>query len=338
MESIGEVGASVEDIFGRQGTELAGLVQAAETLAVNMGQQFEAATTGSGNEHTQILRERLASITNGLGAIVTEIASAGITSQELLAEWGVSSMTSPQGSTDTTLNVTVDKNPETPPPPSIHDKNLQTLQCAEMSAILLDAYNTAITVDPRLKEVEIVPIPADNPRFAFATPAWASPTGKHQVNLHLEGLTAVLDTYRTTVDRVPGARKLFAAVMGVEESAITPMQLYIHSIVHELGHIPEYIEYEQNPEQLRLRKRTEKEAMPAGRAAVSHLLDPSSAARQALDAIFPSIASKLGIQTFDQLIELQHRAYRNLTSEKRADDFAARCLAANPALRDRLAS
>ncbi len=212
---------------------------------------------------------------------------------------------------------------------SLASKNQAALSRSELGPVLLDAYNMAVAADPRLAEVEIIAIPDDNQRIAFARPAWKSASGRHQINIRLGNTDSALKLHKDAVDRIPGARQFFANAMGIDEANLTPVLLYLHSTLHELGHTLEYMDYEEQPEQLLVRRLAEKHAMPAGNVGALKLLnDP-----QRLSAL----AHELGVSP-DQLVSMQFRAYRNLTSEKRADDFAGRVIKANPAFRDSLAS
>ena len=221
---------------------------------------------------------------------------------------------------------------------TIDDKNREVLLSSDLSYLLTDAYNRALALEPRLANVEIVPLPEDSVSVAVAVPAWKSASGRHEVHLRLGDSDAILRKYSEVIESVPGARRLFADSLGLEEKDLTPQLLYVQSALHELGHTVEYMQYEQQPEELRARVKKEKSMMPLGSVAVSRLLDPSSPARQTVDAHFDELAHTHEIDSLDELIEKQHAAYRQTTSEHFADSFAADVIALSPSLRDNLIS
>lgn len=211
-------------------------------------------------------------------------------------------------------------------------KNHELLRGAELGILLDEAYSRAIAVDARVSDIQIVPVPEDSNRVAFATPSWESPSGKHQVHIRLGGLAPILDRYTAKVDSTPGARKLFAQMLGVPPSDLTPQLLYVQSFLHEFGHPLEYMRYELRPNDLLARQQREKAAMPVGVVSISTLVAMTPSERQNMETQLHTTAQRPGIHTFDQLVQAQHEAYRNMTSERRADEFAADVLARNPAL------
>jgi hypothetical protein len=215
-------------------------------------------------------------------------------------------------------------------------KNRELLSRSELGPILLAAYDLAIATDAQLGDIEIAPLPAGTHHVAFAQPAWKSSTGLHRIYIKLTDIGPTLDSYNSIINSIVGGRKYFADMLDVEETQITPTMLYIHSVLHELGHVPEYAEYADQPEQLKARQVAEKRAMPAGNVSVSRLLALPEADRQRIEKQLATTHQNLNIPTFNELIARQFTAYRNLTSEKRADDFANTIIQENQLFRDQL--
>lgn len=214
--------------------------------------------------------------------------------------------------------------------------NMDILRQGEYGHALREVYKTAVTLDPRLEDVEFVPLPEESPSVARACPAWLSESGKHQVHINLANVEDTLGKLTETIDAIPGARELFADQISVEPDQLTSEVLLLHAFSHELGHIREYIDYEDDPKALDRRMKTEKEALPIGQATVSTMMKEGSSANEYVKSKWTLISDHLGINTLGELYEMQHVSYRNMTSEKLADDFAAQVLTLNPVLVDQL--
>jgi hypothetical protein len=218
-------------------------------------------------------------------------------------------------------------------------KNFELLEGSELGAVLRDAYKTAINLDPRLEEVEIVPLEDESNRVAFARPSWNPESGGHnQVHIRLNDLDEALTRTQNVLDNIPGARKLFGDMLDIEPQEVTPQLLHVFSIMHELGHTGQYFDHADDPSVLAEQVKKDKEALPIGRATVSALMDKNSFARKFVEDNWHKVIQVTGVSTIEELIEKQHGAYRQTKSEKAADDFARDVFATNPQLIDQLSN
>ncbi len=218
----------------------------------------------------------------------------------------------------------------------IESQNVELLRGAEMGVILETAYLEAVKLDPRLADVEIVPLDDESSSIARARPAWVSENGRHQVHLSVDNLDDKLLKIDDSLDGIPGARQHFADKMGISSDEITPQLMHVFALLHELGHVSEYMDYENNPEELNTRVKREKLALPIGRATVSAIMSEGTRANTFVQKNWDAIHDSLGVATMEELLQKQHDAYRDMTSETFADDFAASVLAMNPVLLDQM--
>lgn len=215
--------------------------------------------------------------------------------------------------------------------------NFELLENAEMGAILRDAYKTAINLDPRLAQVEIVPFEDASNRVAFARPSWKPESGGHnQVHVRLTDLDGALQRTAKILADIPGARRLFGDLIGVDSQEVNPQLIHVFSIMHEMGHALEYMDNEADPTKLAERITKEKNSLPIGGATVSKLLDKSSFERKYVEANWHRVTQVVDVHSMEELIEKQHGAYRKTTSERKADEFGLDVFAANPQLVDQM--
>jgi hypothetical protein len=218
-----------------------------------------------------------------------------------------------------------------------HERNQALLAEAEMGGVLLGAYLAATAHDPRLEAVMIVPITEpDHKQAAYAVPADVTRSGKQEVHLRLGGLDRTLDYFASVLRDFPQPFALIAERIGVEPGEMTPQLMYVHSLLHELGHAAEHLDFENNMDRLRMRNRYEREALPLGYIGLAEVMDPSSKIRQSIDRNWPMFQAELGVSTIHDLAQLQGVAYRKLSSEARADYFSAHIFKTNPELLDGL--
>jgi hypothetical protein len=227
--------------------------------------------------------------------------------------------------------------PETLTSPNLAQQNIELLKQAEYGEIMAEVYQTAIELDPGLVDVKFVPLTEDHGSPAEAMPAWASESGRHEVGINLDDMDSTLGKITKVIEMVPGAHDLFAGQVGVEPRNLTPEVLLAHVVGHELGHIREFMDYEDNPEALAARRKAEKGALPVKNKAVTELMRAGSAANNRLREDWPAISSGFGVTTLAELYGIQHTAYRNMTSERVADSFAVEIFALRRDLVDQLA-
>jgi hypothetical protein len=215
-------------------------------------------------------------------------------------------------------------------------RNRELLKSSELGQVLESVYIEAMNLDPRLAEVEIVPIDDDSPSVAQARPSWASETGKHQVRLRLNDLDSALAKAKQSLDSIPGAREIFASKLGIEPVMMTPQMLYIFGVAHELGHVIEYMDNESNPEAFKERRRKERAALPIGNATVSALMNVDSSAQKYVEENWKDISETFHLASREELLNLQHLAYRGMTAEKHADNFAESVFVGQPTIIDKM--
>ncbi len=216
------------------------------------------------------------------------------------------------------------------------DRNEALLRNSELGVILHDAYLTATNIDPRLDDVVIVPNDSGDNRIAFARHKENAASGRYEVHLRLNDLDKSLALQEDILKNVQGARELFAGILGIEPDQVTPQLLHVFSILHEFGHITEYMDNEGNEVELQRRMRREKAALPIGNTITSKLLDPSTLAHRTVIENWEQISAQHGVRSMGDLIEKQHGAYRGMTSEHTADMFAVDVFATNTQLVDQL--
>lgn len=217
------------------------------------------------------------------------------------------------------------------------EKNREMLRQAELGVVLERAYIEAVKQDDRLKDIEIIPLDKDSHRAAMARPSWhPEAKGKHQIHIRLDDLDETLNRYDELMDKVPGAREIFAEQLWVDPSDVTPQLLYTQSVLHEMGHLTEYMDYEDNHLELEERQRVEYVALPIGNATTSAILNQDTKAGSFVADNWENISAKLKVGSIDELAEKQHTAYRSMTSEAHADNFAADVLNQGVLLKDAL--
>lgn len=222
-------------------------------------------------------------------------------------------------------------------PGAAAERNEELLGKTELGVILAPAYREAVNLDPRLGDIDIQTI--DNPdevRHGFARPSWASESGKHEIHVRLEDLDGTLAHYQKAIDEAPDAIAIIAERMGIDVDRVTPQMMYVQSILHEMGHLTEHMDYEDNPEEFRRRNKAEKAALPIGNTTVSKLIAIDSPIRQQVEQHWDEVSQRTGAGSIDELISMQSIAYRSMTSEAHADNFAADVFLANPQLYDQL--
>lgn len=216
---------------------------------------------------------------------------------------------------------------------SQHDLNESLLENSELGVILADAYRAATDLDPRLEDMKIVPIedPAET-RHGFARPAQLSESSKHEVHVRLNDLDTVLAYYEKAMEDYPFSINIIADRLGVAKEEVTPQLLYVQSILHEMGHVTEFMDFEGRMDELKDRNKKERLALPLGYNSLTKLMDPTSELRQRVDEHWDELAREHNVSDIHGLAEIQGVAYRNLTSERVADNFATDVFDVNPQL------
>lgn len=212
-------------------------------------------------------------------------------------------------------------------------QNMDLLRSSELGVLLMDAYITATNLEPRLADVVLKPADDEGRgRFGKAIPSWASESGKHEFQIPLGDLDETLAMYADAMHKVPQGIAIIAERLHIDPSEVTPQLMYVQAKLHEMGHLTEYMDFEANPNDLKHRNKCEKMALPLANVSAGMLVDLESPVRQSVDANWESVSSKLGVGSIDELVSLQAREYRGMTSEAHADSFASDVFDANPQL------
>lgn len=226
-----------------------------------------------------------------------------------------------------------------PPITDLAQRNLELLeQTGEYGQAMKEVYQTAMDLDPRLQDVEFVAAAKETPSPAMARPAWHSETGKHQVLINTHNIDGVMSKIISFVDSVPGARELFAAQIDIQPEELTPAMLLMHVVGHELGHIRDYMDYEDDPEAFDAQRETEWSALPVKNFPASKLAQQGYYGSQQTKDLWRRTAYQKGFGSFEELLQAQHTAYRNMRTERIADDFAVEILDRRRDLVDQFAS
>jgi len=229
----------------------------------------------------------------------------------------------------------------TPSPAELsqEEQNEALLGQSELGVILTDAYRTAVNLDPRLADIKISPIsdPQDH-RYGYATPKWAvsNESGQHEIHVRLDDLDGTLAYYAKAMQDLPAGVDMIASRLGVEPQKVTPQLLYVQSILHEMGHLTEYMDNEGDPAALQHRVKAERAALPIGNVTAGALITPGTKAYEFVEASWDEIQAGLGVASRDDLVARQAREYRTMTSETIADGFATNVFVSNPQMYDQL--
>jgi SAM-dependent methyltransferase len=223
-------------------------------------------------------------------------------------------------------------------------KNREILRDSEMGETLEKAYLGAVELDGRLADIAVVLIKGGEHRHAFARPMWSkeNETGKHEIHISLEDLNGTLATFEEAMKIKSNTEKI-AKTLGVEPDEVTPELFYVQSMVHEMGHTLEYMDYQEAGKTPEEHKHDQKEArnmLPIEGQPVSNLKKNEEAVVDQWGAIAPHASKRysahkhadLEITTFDELIDATADVYRDTPFEHAADKFAANVLAQQPEL------
>ena len=224
-----------------------------------------------------------------------------------------------------------------------YDKNRELLAESDGGVLLLSAYDAAVKAYPRLTDILIVPYDDEQLRgakgSAFARHADKSPSGRHEIHVRLGNLDQSLDLMDQTLNDVPGLREMVSEkLLLADPSELTAMQLHTFVMLHEMGHLVEFMEHDGRMPELRERMKREKEALPLGNIATSAVIDPDSPGGKYVRENWEAIQVKFGVASIAELAEMKNDAHRNMTSEAYADNFAADVLVNEPELFDQLGS
>lgn len=234
------------------------------------------------------------------------------------------------------------------------EANEALLRNSELGIILTDAYIAAVNHDARLNDIAIVPIEAEGEhKHAFARPTWntQNQSGRHEIHVRLDDLDGTLAMYEDTMRQTPENTAIIARSLGIPPSEVTPQLLFVQSILHEMGHTLEYMDYEaggKTPEDHKHDQRVERSKLPIGGLLVSQLLSENHPNKVSVeenwDAASQTASERYGdyrnedihIHTMQELIDATSDVYRHSRFESAADTFAADVLQWQPVMMTQL--
>lgn len=233
---------------------------------------------------------------------------------------------------------------ETTPESEQQGKNLEILRNSQMGETLEKAYLAAIEVDPRLADIVVVPMEAGDHRDAAARAAWAenNQSGKHEILLNLHDIPASLAKFEERMKDIPINTEKIAQTLGIDTSEVTPELLYVQSMIHEMGHTLEFMDYQEagkTPDDHKHDRNTERQRLPLERSVTElekHkdlvLEHWGELSKRASDKYSAHKHAEVSIDTFDGLASATADVYRDTKFEHAADKFAAEVLAKQPEL------
>jgi len=191
--------------------------------------------------------------------------------------------------------------------------------------MLAPVYRAAVIADPRLAGTVIEPIDEGGPdsEMCYAFPSWwkSDKTSPHEVHVRLGDTARVLALFERATEEFPVSYGIIASRVGLELSALTPELLYAFGFAHELGHIRRMLDLGEKAYKKQLR--ADLRQLPVRNTTPSDLMDRSSVQRRYVDKHWEWYSKEYGVQTVEELSILQQHAYRNSTTEREADEFAA---------------
>ncbi|HMS31307.1 MAG TPA: hypothetical protein PJ984_02840 [Candidatus Saccharibacteria bacterium] len=221
---------------------------------------------------------------------------------------------------------------------SQNDKNYELLRQSELGVLLTRAYIGAVNHDLRLCEVNIVDLDENSNSTAFARPKWGkgNTSGRHEVHIRNSNLDEVLDHYKKELAVRPAVVARVADMLGINRREVTPQLFHVFTMLHELGHVSDFFDHEDDPEAYAREIRKARLSLPLGYLRTSKILDPKSDIHRKILAHRDELFTMYKVDTLDDLLALHHDKYRDMPHEKHADYFAVEVLELNPTLLDQL--
>lgn len=193
------------------------------------------------------------------------------------------------------------------------ERNRALLESFEAGRDMVPAYEAALQADSRVSEV----------RITATTEHYGKALRDNTVELRLGDLHEVEDAYATLLGQAPAVRVEIAEQLGIPEGEVTPRTARLQSMLHEFGHVLDYME--RGASLVSRQRAEEMETLPLGSIPASELLREDNPKRQELDRRYTP-------DEVATLISQQAHAYRRITAESVADRFAAEVLRTNPDL------
>ena len=232
---------------------------------------------------------------------------------------------------------------ETNTPPNLVAENFRLLENAgEIGKQLVPVYQAALATAPELDQVRItdqfIPPSSDEEqaiteaqpthKTAVATHGAFTQDGVHSVFINLtEGGKA----FEAATRDAPICRSVMAETIGVTPSELTAELLAKFSLAHELGHAVRYINVTPDKASLINERFRDMQTLPQSNRQpydIEQWLKPPGGLNYFKQ--FGSYWARRGINTPEELVRAQARAYRAMPTEAEPDQFALSVLAALP--------
>jgi hypothetical protein len=208
-----------------------------------------------------------------------------------------------------------------------YQTNLELL--ASESRTLAKCYELAVATDPRLKDVIIVPEKLDNNgkslRPAFARKPWLTESGKAEVHILFGDREKINQEIWEKVKIDPDFREVCRKLLYAPKGSTINKRI-VSGIVflHELGHVSDYFDNENDRENYEARIQAEKDSLPLGYLSDKKLQEKYDSGdaefRQQVESLFGSKENAIA----------QYRTLRHqLDFEKKADAFVQKVIQNN---------
>ncbi len=211
-----------------------------------------------------------------------------------------------------------------------YDANIAFLSETPLGESLVPLYDAAVAISPRLADAVIKPIVLDS-RYFYALAPWevSNDSGRPEIHVRLEEPLGMQERCKAMLLRTRGMQEI-CDTYGLDPAIfMTPAGVCAYAIAHEMGHMDDYANIENNDEQEAWiqRRNTDYASLPIPWCSPPRLLSyQDSAPWEFVYANWPDIQEKWHVTNHQELIALQAEKYRNMACERAADDFAARLL------------
>lgn len=216
------------------------------------------------------------------------------------------------------------ENPE--PTKSDFEKNLEILGAESMS--LASVYKAAVAYDPRLSDVNIVPVTEnennENQKPFFARKPWNTESGKGEVHILVGDSKKIGQLALNTINENPEFEELIRRLLYVRnDQGISIQEARALVFLHELGHVSDFYDHAADPRAYEESLRVSKGSLPLGYVSSAKIKEVYNS-----DTEFRELVEK-NFGTLDNAMAQYRKLRHSLPSEKKADEFASKILQRN---------
>jgi hypothetical protein len=219
------------------------------------------------------------------------------------------------------------------------EANREVLDNGPMGDTAVAAYEGAVALDPRLGMVEVEESSLRRAgAFARAIPTWDDSrrwNPNHRVELYWHdtaiGVHAAVIALRHNIEAVPGASAYFTERMALDEEAAMSIEgLYAFGLLREFGRAGDFMNYQGRQREYIETEIADRQGLPVPNMSVSRMM--GSVTQQGLQKRWEELSERLDVATMDELIEKQFLAFRAMTFEAYADNFAESVIRNTPGM------